>query len=74
MKLSTTILALALLASGAGAEPNAAVLAANQSLLWGTWRPNLYFGLRARGPPSLLTGIMWFGVNDYTSYTRTSRP
>lgn len=43
-------------------------LAVNQSLLWGTYRPNLYFGLRPRGP-RFLTGLMWFGVNDYTSFS-----
>ncbi|GAA5925452.1 mannosyl-oligosaccharide glucosidase [Sporobolomyces koalae] len=38
---------------------------ANDSLLWGTYRPNLYFGLRPRLPSSLLTGMMWFGAQDY---------
>ncbi|CAG8443656.1 9694_t:CDS:10 [Ambispora gerdemannii] len=36
----------------------------NQSLLWGTYRPNLYFGVRPRLPESLMTGLMWFGVDD----------
>ncbi|KIJ27409.1 glycoside hydrolase family 63 protein [Sphaerobolus stellatus SS14] len=51
-----------------------AVEAANndsQSLFWGTWRPNLYFGLRPRLPHSLMTGLMWFGTQDYLSVGQT---
>ncbi|CAG8456176.1 9202_t:CDS:10 [Ambispora leptoticha] len=40
----------------------------NQSLLWGTYRPNLYFGVRPRFPESLMTGLMWFGVDDLTEW------
>ncbi|KAF9189385.1 Processing alpha glucosidase I [Haplosporangium sp. Z 11] len=40
--------------------------AQNQSLLWGIYRPNLYFGTRPRLPDSLLTGLMWYGTQDYT--------
>ena len=36
----------------------------NNSMFWGTYRPNLYFGTRTRTPQSLLTGLMWFGVSD----------
>ncbi|KAM0753058.1 glycoside hydrolase [Meredithblackwellia eburnea MCA 4105] len=43
---------------------------ANQSLLWGPYRPNLYFGLRPRIPNSLMTGIMWWGAHDYRSYNQ----
>lgn len=35
----------------------------NSSLLWGPYRPNLYMGIRPRGPESLLMGLMW-GVAD----------
>lgn len=40
---------------------------ANSTLLWGAYRPNLYFGLRPRIPQSLMTGLMWFGTQDYQS-------
>ncbi|KAF8892637.1 glycoside hydrolase family 63 protein [Infundibulicybe gibba] len=43
----------------------------NDTLLWGPYRPNLYFGLRPRIPQSLMTGLMWFGTQDYQSITRT---
>ncbi|RLV88925.1 Mannosyl-oligosaccharide glucosidase [Spathaspora sp. JA1] len=39
----------------------------NNSLLWGPYRSSLYFGLRPRLPRSLLSGLMWFSVSDYTS-------
>ncbi|CAG8689536.1 1504_t:CDS:1, partial [Gigaspora rosea] len=42
--------------------------ASNESLLWGTYRPNLYFGTRPRLPESLMSGLMWFGVNDLESF------
>ncbi|KZV39984.1 hypothetical protein F511_15646 [Dorcoceras hygrometricum] len=35
-----------------------------ESLYWGTYRPNVYFGIRARTPQSLLAGLMWIGVKD----------
>ncbi|OBZ75646.1 putative mannosyl-oligosaccharide glucosidase [Grifola frondosa] len=43
----------------------------SESLFWGTYRPNLYFGLRPRTPQSLMTGLMWFGTQDFQSITRT---
>lgn len=27
---------------------------------WGSYRPNVYFGMKTREPHSLITGIMWF--------------
>jgi mannosyl-oligosaccharide glucosidase len=40
--------------------------ATNASLLWGPYRPNLYFGVRPR-IPSLMGGLLWTRVEDYTS-------
>ena len=34
----------------------------NESMLWGTYRPNLYFGTRTRTKETLLSGIAWFGA------------
>lgn len=42
------------------------------SLLWGTYRPNLYFGLRPRLPYSLMSGMMWFGTQDYNQFQSKS--
>lgn len=41
--------------------------ATNQSLLWGPYRPNLYFGVRPRTPDGLLMGLLWSRVEDYES-------
>lgn len=38
---------------------------ANQSLMWGPYRPNLYFGVRPRLPQSFMTGLMWSRVDDF---------
>lgn len=40
----------------------------NQSLLWGPYRPNLYFGVRPRIPQSLMTGLMWGKIESYTDF------
>ncbi|KAF8270316.1 glycoside hydrolase [Lactarius quietus] len=42
----------------------------SNSLLWGTYRPNLYFGLRPRIPQSVMTGLVWFGTQDYQSFSK----
>ncbi|KAK1403205.1 Mannosyl-oligosaccharide glucosidase [Heracleum sosnowskyi] len=35
-----------------------------ESLYWGTYRPNVYVGIRARVQQSLIGGMMWIGVKD----------
>ncbi|CAK7263585.1 Processing alpha glucosidase I [Sporothrix epigloea] len=37
----------------------------NESLLWGPYRPNVYFGVRPRIPQSLVTGLMWGRSDTY---------
>jgi mannosyl-oligosaccharide glucosidase len=39
--------------------------ASNDTLLWGPYRPNLYFGLRPKLPKSLITGLLWARVEDF---------
>lgn len=53
------------------ADESPLLSAANSSLLWGTYRPGLYFGLKARIPDSLLTGLVWFGAHDWQSYAHS---
>ena len=43
---------------------------ADASLLWGSYRPQIYFGLRPRLPDSLLTGLAWFGLQDYNGFQK----
>lgn len=45
----------------------------NQSLLWGPYRPNLYFGVRPRIPKTLLTGLLWASVEDYHSVQNSTQ-
>ncbi|KAJ2345688.1 Processing alpha glucosidase I [Coemansia sp. RSA 2673] len=42
----------------------------NSELQWGTYRPNLYFGTRPRLPNSLLSGLMWFGLDDQRNWQK----
>ncbi|KAE9601107.1 putative glycosidase [Lupinus albus] len=35
-----------------------------ESLYWGTYRPQVYLGIRARTPKSLIGGLMWINVKD----------
>lgn len=42
-----------------------AARANNESLLWGPYKPNLYFGVRPRIANSLAAGLMWAKVDDY---------
>ncbi|CAL0329724.1 unnamed protein product [Lupinus luteus] len=35
-----------------------------ESLYWGTYRPQVYLGIRARTPQSLIAGLMWIGMKD----------
>ncbi|KAM0479900.1 hypothetical protein ACHAPX_004478 [Trichoderma viride] len=37
----------------------------NQSLLWGPYKPNLYFGVRPRLPQGLWAGLMWGRAEGY---------
>ncbi|KAK3378048.1 glycoside hydrolase family 63 protein [Podospora didyma] len=45
----------------------------NQSLLWGPYRPNLYFGVRPRIPKSLMAGLMWGKVETYSDFQTSVR-
>ncbi|CAJ2508223.1 Uu.00g094090.m01.CDS01 [Anthostomella pinea] len=45
----------------------------NQSLLWGPYRPNLYFGVRPRLPKSLATGLLWAKVDNYVDVQSSFR-
>lgn len=64
---------LGLSASGVLATGDASVLinevskANNQSLLWGPYKSNLYFGVHPRIPKSLVSGLMWAKVDNYAT-------
>ncbi len=70
-KLVAVLLSGCLFSQVVASEGDASVLlseigrTSNQSLLWGPYRPNLYFGVRPRIPKSLLTGLLWSKVEDF---------
>ena len=39
----------------------------NESLLWGPYKPNLYFGVHPRIPKSLVAGLMWARVDSFST-------
>ena len=45
----------------------------NDSLLWGPYRPNLYFGVRPRQHSSFITGLMWGRVEDFNQIQHNIR-
>ncbi|KAJ1328984.1 mannosyl-oligosaccharide glucosidase [Microdochium nivale] len=67
----TAVLSLACLASSAVNAQDESILSSeygrqnNQSLLWGPYRPNLYFGVRPRIPESIMAALMWAKVDNY---------
>lgn len=64
----TALLAAAVLALGASAadDKSSEIGRLNdESLLWGPYKPNLYFGVRPRLPQGLWTGLMWVGVDNF---------
>lgn len=41
-----------------------------ESLYWGTYRPHLYLGIRARTPRSIIAGLMWTGMKNGQYFLR----
>lgn len=74
-KSSLTAISTVLLVASSAVAAAADVLpvtagVSNSSLLWGTYRPNLYFGTRPRIPESVMTGLMWFDASDFQGFQR----
>jgi mannosyl-oligosaccharide glucosidase len=76
--LSSVVLAGSLLSSTAQAQPqvefnsSASAFVEDPALLWSTYAPQLYFGIKPRLPKSITNGLMWFGLNDYEGLNRQS--
>lgn len=65
---------LALSAHGASAADTSVFSkASNESLLWGPYKPNLYFGVRPRIPKSLTAGLLWARVEDFSKVQNNVR-
>jgi mannosyl-oligosaccharide glucosidase len=44
----------------------------NETLLWGPYRPNVYFGVRPRIPKSFIGGLMWANVDSYADISQST--
>lgn len=60
-------------ANQAPLSPDASPHSGNDTLLWGPYRPNLYFGVRPRLPRSLLAGLMWANADSFEAVTQGLR-
>ncbi|GKU01974.1 mannosyl-oligosaccharide glucosidase [Fusarium langsethiae] len=71
VKIAQWVSITALILGSAAADEASSVLTTeigrqnNQSLFWGPYKSNLYFGVRPRTPDGLWTGLMWAKVDDY---------
>lgn len=59
-------------ASAAASDADARL--SNDTLFWGPYKPNLYFGVRPRLPKSLTTGLMWAKVEDFRNPQQSRCP
>lgn len=41
--------------------------------LWGTYRSNLYFGMRTKTPQALMTGLIWNTVDNVQGYSSNNK-
>lgn len=65
LSLLTTSTSVSALEEGEAVLNSELSRANNQSLFWGPYRPNLYFGVRPRIPKSLITALLWAKVDNY---------
>lgn len=59
---SSLLVLLSILQITVAAEPSHPQTT-NDTLLWGPYRPNVYFGVRPRLPNSIFTGLIWSNVD-----------
>lgn len=65
--MSSLLLALCVLLSCFSNCGHVSATTTNDTLLWGPYRPNLYFGVRPRLHKSLTTGLLWANTDSYAS-------
>ena len=52
------------------ASRSPAAQANNQSMLWGPYKPNVYFGVRPRLAEGLWSSLMWANVNGFDTINK----
>ncbi|KAI1438796.1 glycoside hydrolase family 63 protein [Xylaria sp. CBS 124048] len=71
--LSLSFLAAATTAQDEGTVHSEVGSLNNQSLFWGPYRPNLYFGVRPRVPSGVATALSWVNVDNYVGVQNNLR-
>lgn len=68
VRLAGLVAALVALSSMAAAEDDTGQFGQqhNESLFWGPYKPNLYFGLRSRAPHGLWMGMAWAKMEQFS--------
>ncbi|KAM4809599.1 mannosyl-oligosaccharide glucosidase [Rhinophrynus dorsalis] len=51
--------------------PNSSSAALSPSMFWGSYRPQVYFGMKTRSPRSVVTGLMWMAQSGPHSLRHT---
>ncbi|XP_063781783.1 mannosyl-oligosaccharide glucosidase [Pseudophryne corroboree] len=51
--------------------PNSSSPAVSPDLFWGSYRPQVYFGMKTRSPRSVVTGLMWLSQSGSPSLRHT---
>ncbi|CAN2388288.1 mannosyl-oligosaccharide glucosidase activity [Pristimantis euphronides] len=51
--------------------PNSTSPTASPHLFWGSYRPQVYFGMKTRSPRSVVTGLMWLSQSGSPSLRHT---
>ncbi|KAF1358227.1 glycoside hydrolase [Lizonia empirigonia] len=64
MQLPAILVALALVAPTLSTTADSSLYSNEAPLLWGSYRPNIYLGLRPRIPESLVAGLMWGKLDE----------
>lgn len=65
--LATVVTLIAAAGEGNKAEYDPTKPLENPSLIWGTYRPQVYFGIRPALSDSILSGLLWFAPNRFDS-------
>lgn len=66
------VLGIVLFTANSEAADRASQNSATRSLLWGPYKPNLYFGVRPRLPKSLTAGLLWSGLDSYEQFQNST--
>uniref|UniRef100_A0A8C5WJS2 Mannosyl-oligosaccharide glucosidase n=1 Tax=Leptobrachium leishanense TaxID=445787 RepID=A0A8C5WJS2_9ANUR len=51
--------------------PNSSSPAVTPQLFWGSYRPQVYFGMKTRSPRSVVTGLMWITQSQFPALRHT---